>query len=235
METKYPDERLVFVDLETAGGEPWRPIMQVAAIAIDSGYRELERFESKIRFRRQDADPRSLFGSRYQPSVWRRHAASECCVLEQFRRFLWRHATVDQTSEVGHVFQVAQIVAHNATYDAAFLQEWFDRHNKFLPASPRVLCTLQRASWLFHEDKLLTPPTDFKLQTLCTYFGVTLDRRSRHDALADVAATVDLYRAMGRWARNINGRKQTTLTSPGSGSDSLTKSGIPLPRKSAAH
>ena len=64
-----------------------------------------------------------------------------------------------------------------------------------------VLCTKQRALWLFDEDKSLTPPADFKLGTLCEYFGVRLREDSdAHDAFYDVRATVELYRAMlGAW------------------------------------
>jgi oligoribonuclease (3'-5' exoribonuclease) len=46
MNTNLPDERLVFVDLETAGLKPWRPIIEIAAIAVDGNLRELERFEA---------------------------------------------------------------------------------------------------------------------------------------------------------------------------------------------
>lgn len=92
------------------------------------------------------------------------------------------------------MYQVAQLVAHNAAYDAAFLDAWFTRCERFLPASPRVLCTMQRAIWLFHEDKRLTPPVDFKLQTLCEYFGVDHRVDDAHDAMADVRATVRIYR-----------------------------------------
>ncbi len=60
----------------------------------------------------------------------------------------------------------------------------------------RVLCTLQRAVWLFHEDKTLTRPADFGLGTLCEYFGVRLRPEEAHDALAEVRATVELFRAM---------------------------------------
>ena len=49
--------------------------------------------------------------------------------------------------------------------------------------------------WLFHEQKILTPPTDFRLRTLCEYFGVQLRDEDAHNALNDVRATVGLYRA----------------------------------------
>jgi DNA polymerase III epsilon subunit-like protein len=66
----------------------------------------------------------------------------------------------------------------------------------FCPARYLVLCTKQRAMWLFDEDKSLTPPADFKLGTLCEYFGVKLREEEAHDAFHDVRATVELYRAM---------------------------------------
>ena len=53
-------------------------------------------------------------------------------------------------------------------------------------------------SWDFDEHKHETPPTNFKLGTLCEYFGVSLREEDAHDALADIRATVSLYRAMVR-------------------------------------
>jgi len=68
----------------------------------------------------------------------------------------------------------------------------------FLPARYMALCTKQKALWLFEEDKSLTPPANFKLGTLCQYFGVRLTEDEAHDALFDVRATVALYREMPR-------------------------------------
>lgn len=198
-----PDERLVFIDLETAGAEPWRPIMQIAAIALTSDLRELECFEAKLLFSKRFADSKSLRKHHYSPQRWQKEGRPVKAVLAEFTELLQRHATVDQVSKTGTVFQVAQIVAHNAAFDGAFLNTWFSRFDTFLPASPRVLCTMQRAIWLFHEDKRLTPPPDFKLGTLCSYFGVPLRKADAHDALADVRATVALYRAMNEVSQQI--------------------------------
>lgn len=191
-----PDERLVFVDLETAGLETWRPIIQIAAIAVNSDMQELESFEAKIRFSESVASPESLRKNHYSSERWDAEARNPREVAKDFEQLLRRHATVDQTAASGRVFQVAQLVAHNAAFDGAFLRAWFSRMKLFLPASPRVLCTLQRAIWLFHENKSCTPPVDFKLQTLCQYFDVPLRSEDAHDALADVRATVSLYREM---------------------------------------
>ena len=203
MERQIPDERLVFVDLETAGLEPWRPIIQIAAIAVDSDLRELERFEAKLKFNRRFADPKALRKASYSPQQWNREAQPSLIVMRQFSRLLRRHATVDQISSKGLSFPVAQLVAHNGPFDGAFLQAWYDRFDHFLPASPRVFCTLQRTLWLFQEDKSLTPPPDFTLPTLCQYFGVPFSASDAHEALNDVRATVELYRAISAHRRSL--------------------------------
>ena len=163
---------------------------------MDSNLQELERYEAKLKFQQKYANPASLRKPSYSAQKWREEALPARIVLERFSDLLRRHATVDQKSSSGQVFQIAQMVAHNGAFDGAFLSAWFDRFGKFLPASPRVFCTLQRAVWLFHEDKSLTPPPDFALRTLCHYFGVPLRAADAHEAMNDVRATVQLYRAM---------------------------------------
>lgn len=158
MNTHLPDERLVFVDLETGGVETWRPIFEIAAIAVDANLNELESFEARLKFCRSLANPKVLLGSRYNTQAWRRGAIDADDAAEEFADFLSRHGTVDQSSQSGRIFQVAQMVAHNAAFDGQFLCNWFNRVGRFLPASRRMLCTMQRAIWLFHENKSLTPP-----------------------------------------------------------------------------
>ncbi len=190
------DERLVFVDIESAGLETWRPIIQIAAVAVTSRLTNLESFEAKIRFNKRFADPQSLNKNHYCPERWKRESLPASIVARQFTDFLRRHATIDVVSGRKRTYQVAQLVAHNASFDGPFLQAWFERLGMFFPGHFRVLCTMQRAVWLFHEDKSLTPPADFKLATLCQYFGVRLRPEEAHDAMADVRATVELYQAM---------------------------------------
>ncbi len=195
MKPDGPDERLVFVDLETGGFETWRPIIQIAAIAVDSSHCELEVFEAKLNFGYRYVDTRSLRKNSYCPEIWKREGRPANEVATAFADFLRRHATVEVSGGRGG-FQVAQLVAHNASFDGPFLLAWFERMGQFFPGHFRLLCTVQRAVWLFHEDKTLTPPRDFKLGTLCEYFGVPLRPEDAHDALNDVRATVGLYREM---------------------------------------
>lgn len=189
-----PNERFVFLDLEPGGAESWRPIMQVAAIAVDARLRELETIEMKLRFDMRRVHPACRRKKHYSKAVWDREALSERTAGERFAAFLRRHATVDMMSTEGRGYRVAQLVAHNAAFDAAFLNAWFHRIGRFLPAHPRLLCTHQRLLWLFHEDKSLTPPADYQLGTLCQYFGVRFKSHEAHEALADVRATIALYR-----------------------------------------
>ena len=191
-------ERLMFYDLETAGLDPEQhPIIQIAAIAVDSALCELESFEAKIRFEESEADPRSLSANRYSKEIWKREGVEAAIVAERFGRFLRRHATFDMLSKDGKPYQVAQLVAHNGErFDGPFIHAWYRKLGLFCPARYMVLCTKQRALWLFGEDKSLTPPTDFKLSTLCEYFGVRLREEDAHNAFYDVRATVELYRAM---------------------------------------
>lgn len=219
-----PDERLVFIDLETGGGEPWRPIMQLAAIAVDSDVRELETLEMKLRFQRHRVHPGCLRKPGYSAERWAQEALSEREAGRRFSDFLKRHATVDLVSGNGRSYRVAQLVAHHASFDAPFLTAWFKRLDRFLPAHPRVLCTHQRALWLFHEDKSLCPPADYQLGTLCQFFGVRLKNHEAHEALADVRATVALYRAMMRLSSD---RRRTTAAAP-TGGDRVTLADRPL-------
>ena len=198
------DERLVFADIESGGFfdvvagqvKVTSPIIQIAAIAIDRDYREVETFEVKVWFNERDADRAALATNHYDREIWRKDGLSPQAAAKRFAAFLRRHATVDRISATGRPYRIAQLVAHNAErFDGPLIHAWFKMLGKFCPAAYSVFCTKQRAYWLFHEQKALTPPTDYKLTTLCEYFGIQLRDDEAHDALNDVRATVGLYRA----------------------------------------
>jgi len=96
----------------------------------------------------------------------------------------------------GSAYRVAQLVAHNAAFDGPFLQAWYEKHGVYLPARRQVLCTLQRAIWFFVERPEESCPRDFKLATLCQHFRVPFHAADAHEALADVSATLNLYKAI---------------------------------------
>jgi DNA polymerase III epsilon subunit-like protein len=191
------DEKLVCVDVETGGLKEDSQIIQIAAIAVDASLNELEAFEVKVRFDFERADSAALALNSFEPTVWRRLAQRPEDAAADFARFLRRHATVDLLSQrTGRPYRVAQLVSHNAAFDGPKLQQFYAGLDLFLPAARRVYCTLQRAYWLFAEDTRLTPPANYRLATLCEYFGIKLTEEASHDALYDARATFALYRAM---------------------------------------
>lgn len=183
-------------DLETAGLDPKRhPIIQLAAVAVDQHLDAIEAFEAKIRFDKKKANAHSLRKNHYHPGVWAQEAQDPKAVAQEFAAFLKRHATVPTLSARGKSYQVAQLVAHNGAFDGPFLATWYDKLGIFLPAKRLVLCTMQLAMWHFVNSGA-KPPANYQLATLCDYFGVSFHAAAAHEALADVTATVQLFRAL---------------------------------------
>ena len=203
------EERLVFVDIELAPVGRRRAILQIAAMAVSRSLVEQETFEAKIRLDESRIVPSMVPNRHFDVRLWREEGRSPKAVACDFARFLSRHASATVRGADGRQLIVAQLVAHNAEFDGVFLREWFEGLGLFFPASYRIFCTLHRAMWYFHEDRSMLPPQDFKLGTLCCHFGVPFNLFEAHDALADVRATVELYRRMtmlcaARMAQSLN-------------------------------
>lgn len=191
------DKYLIFFDLETGGINPARhPIIQIAAIAVNSVLEPVEAFEAKVQFSDAQATKQSLRKNHYSRGLWARDGLPPGEVADRFSEFLKRYASHPATTSSGSAYSVAQLVAHNSAFDGPFLQAWFARHDRFLPARFQVLCTLQRAQWLFAENPNCRPPANFKLATLCEYFRVPFHAANAHEALGDVTATFMLYKAI---------------------------------------
>src|SRR5262249_20123792 len=134
-----PSQKLIFFDLETGGLNPKRhPIVQLAAIAVDCHLEPVEAFEAKVRFDERTASRNSLRKNHYSRGLWAREAFEPEDVAVNFAAFLRRHATHTLLASDGRPYQVAQLVAHNATFDGAFLQAWYERLDTFLPARYQV-------------------------------------------------------------------------------------------------
>jgi exodeoxyribonuclease-1 len=210
------DKRLIFFDLETGGLDPRRhPIIQLAAIAVDCDLQPLEAFEVKIQFDADRVNQNSLRKNHYSKGLWSQAAVSAKDAAYSFSDFLRRHATMPAVAADGTNYHIAQLIAHNASFDGPFLQAWFEKHRVFLPARRQVLCTLQRAMWLVAECSTRhPPPRDFKLATLCRYFGVPFHAADAHEALSDVSATLRLYQAIVGRRQNDSQTGSTSVSAP---------------------
>lgn len=191
---KQHNHKTIFFDLESGGLNPHRhPIIQIAAIAVDKTAAPLEAIEIKVKFDEAKANKNSLRKNHYRRSRWAAAAVEPMEAADALAGFLARHATQRAVSSRGKPFHVAQLAAHNAAFDGPFLRAWYGRLKRFLPARFHVLCTMQRALWYFAERPELTPPSDYKLATLCSHFGIPHHAADAHDALHDATATMLLY------------------------------------------
>lgn len=189
--------RIIFFDLET-GGLDWikHPIIQLAAVAVDAELNEIESFECKLKFDMASADPEALLMNHYDSDVWEKDAIEQKDAISRFGKFLNKYSDIERISMRGNPYRVAQLAGHNAQgFDFEFVRHLYKVHNAFLPASYRVLDTLQRASWFFFENPELPKPEDLKLGTLAKHFGVEVDG-SAHDALTDARMTIGIYKRM---------------------------------------
>lgn len=203
-------QRLIFIDLETGGGDPKRhPIIQLAAVAVDHHSDVLEAFEAKLAFNPKCANAYSLRKNHYHPGIWATEAREPQIVAQDFAHFLRRHATVPTLSSKGDRYEVAQLVAHNASFDGPFLEKWFERLKIFLPARRQILCTLQLDLWhfAFSDGKL---PANFQLATLCAHFGVPFHAATAHEALADAVANMRLYCTIAGLTKSANDLVQSS-------------------------
>lgn len=183
--------RITFVDLETGGlNSKKHPIVQIAAVTVNQEFSHFRTFERKIKFDIQQADPQSLAMNSYDEALWAAEAVDEREAANDFVAFLNRATDVSKVSRNGKAYQVAQLAAHNASFDRGFLAPWFKRLNIYLPAEWHWIDTMQLA--LLNNTLRGTNPPSLKLVDLCEFYGIQLD--NAHDALGDVMATARLGR-----------------------------------------
>ncbi|MCC7419839.1 MAG: 3'-5' exonuclease [Planctomycetaceae bacterium] len=174
---------LVIFDTETGGLLPTHPTIQIAAIAVDANWSEIDRFERKIRFAEQSADAGALAMNHFNPEVWEREAVTPQDAIDAFASFMKAHADCQKISKrTGTVYTVCRLGGHNvSTFDLPRIEAGFKRLGKFFPADFRALDTLQLWRWLSHVRPDL--PESGKLTDIAAYYSI--DVGDAHDALAD--------------------------------------------------
>lgn len=161
-----PAVRFAVVDVETSGLAVGRHrVLQVGVVVVDGAGTVVDRWASLVRPRRRvfyRVGPTRLHGIRRRDV---RDAPLLADVMARLRESL-----------TGAVF-----VAHNASFDLAFLRRAADEVGVALPIE-HSLCTLQLSRELDPERT-----RSHRLGALCERYDVTLVRP--HDALADADAT----------------------------------------------
>lgn len=169
--------RFAVVDVETTGLRPHRDrVLQIGVVSVEIDGTVTDRWSTLVRLRW----PWSRVGPTHIHGIDRRAARSGIKTYDALRALAER-------------LEGAVFTAHNASFDAAFLQRAAGRHGVTLPIQ-RQLCTLELSRRL-DPDRVLS----HRLGDLCARYHVELTRP--HDALADADATAavlpHLLRAYG--------------------------------------
>lgn len=185
---------LVFFDLETGGLTETHPNIQLAAVAVDDEFNELDCLQHLIEFREEDADRAALDMNHYDPARWSREAKPQLQVVRAFGKFLKKHASVQMISKrTGNPYNVARLAGHNVlTFDGPRIRRAFEQHGEFFAAHPIMLDTLQLCGWsaLIRQEK----PENLKLTTMAKFLGI--ETEGAHDALVDVRLNVQVAKAL---------------------------------------
>lgn len=202
-------DEIVFLDTETGGFRRTHPIVQIAAIAVDvalEGWPEVERFEVKLQFDPKFCDAEALELNSYDPEIWAREAIPTEMARQRLDAFFRRHQTLQligrpKGDQPGRSYSSAKVGGHNVVkFDLPKLVPlWGTQFKPF--AFWQALDTLQLAAWVFGTSAIPLErfpsrhlPDNHKLPTLCAYFGI--EHENAHDALGDVAATVELAKKL---------------------------------------
>jgi DNA polymerase III epsilon subunit-like protein len=183
---------MIVFDFETSGTEDKHQPIQLAAAAVDSNWDILTTFEMKILFDESVADPKALEINHYDRNVWVNEARQPTVVISHFDNFIGQYKSIQMVSKrTGRPYSVARLAGHNAvTFDMPRLKRMYGE--RFLPAHPIVLDSLQLALWHFQGQE--KQPENYQLKTLLDFLGIPFP--DAHDALADVKATVLLIKAL---------------------------------------
>jgi DNA polymerase III epsilon subunit-like protein len=163
VETTLP--RFAVVDVETSGLRPRRDhVLQIAVVIVEADGTVVDCWSTLVRPRRwwHRVGPRHIHG------ITRRALRSAPRADEAY-------------AELARRIGDSVVAAHNALFDAEFLQRAAGRAGVSLPLG-RVVCTLELSRRLDPDRQQYHGLAD-----LCTRYGVELN--GHHDALVDATAT----------------------------------------------
>ena len=157
--------RFAVVDLETSGLRPGRDrVLQIGVVTVEADGAVVDTWSTLVRLRW----PWSRVGPTHIHGLTRRHLRGATRPDEAF-------------AELAQRLDGAVFTAHNAAFDAAFVERWSRHHGSPIHIEQR-LCTLDLSRRLDPERQLAHGLAD-----VCLRYDVSLV--DHHDALADATAT----------------------------------------------
>lgn len=184
--------RFVVFDLETDDKFPaTAQIIQIAAVAVDGEFNELDQFSRLVQFDVSKASKEALAINHYDEAAWKTHAKPVAQVLAEF--CAWSRPFHDQAriSKAGNGYKVGTLCGYNAAaFDGPIIKRECERLKIFLPFDLRVRDAMQIAMAVC--DFTNETPKNFQLGTVAEHFGIPVE--NAHDALSDVRTTIGLMR-----------------------------------------
>jgi DNA polymerase-3 subunit epsilon len=173
---------LAFVDVETTGFDPEKhEIIELGLVLVrqkgDAGkeFELIEELEFKIKPEHIDsADPQALKVNGYDPSAW-----------------IFGNTLAEAMKAFAIKTEDAIFVAHNVTFDYAFIEKAFKQteiENKMF--YPKI-DTISVAFAKLHANPRIDK---FRLQKLCEFFGI--ENARAHSALSDARALYEVYKKL---------------------------------------
>ncbi len=193
---------IVWLDIEATHADPALAIpIQIAAIATDRiTMQEHGRFEVKIKFKEDLADPEALEHNCYDPELWDKEARAPFVALRAFSWFLKEHATWTRLSKAKQrYYTTTEIGGHNILmYDIPVFHRWYRSYEEYFPCASWTSGPVDTMQWSrtleFQRGERWTG--GFGLEALCKKFKIEL--HSHHNALEDVLVTIELAKKL-RW------------------------------------
>lgn len=170
----------LFIDVETTGLGSNAAMIEIACIPYVDG-EELPHFHSMIRpHDGATLDPKAFEVTKIDVNeIWSYPEAKD--VLNDLIKWIDTHETI---------FHLA---GHNVKFDRNFLFRFFCRNDEYGSFITRFnnndICTLSLSRLLFKGKR--NKPVDFKLESLCRYFEISID--VSHRALEDIQNTIKVF------------------------------------------
>src|SRR3989344_6761152 len=172
--------KYVFLDVETTGFDPYRhEIIELGCVVAIQDERKLwhvvNEVEIKVKPERiEDADPQSLRVNGYDAGNW-----------------IFAHSLQEALKELNNKAKDAIMVAHNVSFDHAFIDRAFRITKLESALHYQKFDTLSIAFAKLHKDPDVK---NWSLRALCDYFGIV--NKNAHTALADARATYEVFKEL---------------------------------------
>ena len=182
-------KKALYFDVETTGLNPWKnDIIQFACLVEINGEVK-EEFETKIRpISFENIDQKALEVHKYtvaQLETFPHPKEAYNSIIRVLEKYVSKFDKNDKFIPAGY----------NVKFDADFLQNFFKKNDDKYYGSWfnwRFVDPMYTLYQMDYERRIALP--DYKLSTVCTHFGISLNA---HDALSDIKATrqlVDILR-----------------------------------------